>query len=87
VTSTTRPSQWLRFRVVDNGIGVHPEALAKIFQPFIQAEQSTVREYGGTGLGLTVRAAACCCACASAPGRRTLRARLPSVSALCRSLT
>ena len=48
-----RPRNWLRIRVVDSGIGVKPEKLAKIFLPFTQAEQSTVRQYGGTGLGLT----------------------------------
>ena len=48
-----RPRNWLRIRVVDSGIGVKADKLAKIFLPFTQAEQSTVRQYGGTGLGLT----------------------------------
>lgn len=50
-----RPACWLRFRVIDSGIGLCAENLERIFQPFVQAEQSTVRQYGGTGLGLTVR--------------------------------
>ena len=50
-----RPARWLRFRVTDSGIGLCAENLERIFQPFVQAEQSTVRQYGGTGLGLTVR--------------------------------
>jgi len=50
-----QPARWLRFRVIDSGIGLCAENLERIFQPFVQAEQSTVRQYGGTGLGLTVR--------------------------------
>jgi signal transduction histidine kinase len=50
-----RPARWLQFRVTDSGIGLCAENLERIFQPFVQAEQSTVRQYGGTGLGLTVR--------------------------------
>ncbi|WP_236848721.1 CHASE domain-containing protein [Candidatus Thiodictyon syntrophicum] len=44
----------LRIEVADQGIGLSADQQARLFQPFVQADSSTTREYGGTGLGLVI---------------------------------
>ena len=47
-------SQWICLRIMDTGPGMSPEYLAKVFDPFSQADDSITRRHGGTGLGTTI---------------------------------
>jgi len=49
----------IAFRVKDTGIGLSPEQIGNLFQSFTQADSSTKRKYGGTGLGLTISRSYC----------------------------
>jgi PAS domain S-box-containing protein len=54
ITRQGEASLRLRCEVRDTGIGLSEETIGRLFQPFVQAEESTTRQYGGTGLGLTI---------------------------------
>ncbi len=55
VTAEQAPDNgWIAFKVTDTGIGLTEEQVGKVFDAFTQADNSTTRKYGGTGLGLTI---------------------------------
>lgn len=53
-TEDSQGAELAVFEVIDNGIGMTSEQLERVFEPFVQAEESTARRYGGTGLGLSL---------------------------------
>ena len=80
-------ADWLVFRVKDTGIGMTPEQMAKLFRAFTQADDSTSRRYGGTGLGLALTKKFCQMmggdvSVASEPGKgSTFTIELPAIAA------
>jgi signal transduction histidine kinase len=79
---------WVTLQISDTGIGMTPEQLQRLFQPFTQADSSTTRKYGGTGLGLVITRRICellggSISVESTPGKgSTFTMRLPAEATL-----
>ncbi|MCL2230043.1 MAG: ATP-binding protein, partial [Treponema sp.] len=54
ITNVTERNLTMYFEIKDSGIGMTPEQIDKIFDPFVQADSGTTRMFGGTGLGLSI---------------------------------
>ena len=54
IQNTTDNSATVHFEVSDSGIGMSPDQIERVYEPFMQGDSSTTRNYGGTGLGLTI---------------------------------
>jgi signal transduction histidine kinase len=57
--ATTGGHMAVRFQVCDSGIGMSPDDIHRLFQPFTQLDDTTTRKYGGTGLGLAISQCFC----------------------------
>jgi CheY-like chemotaxis protein len=79
--------EWMCFQVADTGIGMTPEQVRNLFQAFTQADASTTRKYGGTGLGLALSRHLCLmmggdlAATSEYGSGSTFTVRLPALSA------
>jgi len=58
-TALNNGRKWINFVVADSGIGMTPEQMNKLFEEFVQADQTTARRFGGTGLGLAITRKLC----------------------------
>ncbi len=58
-TQSHEREEYVSFAVCDRGIGMTSDQIAKLFQAFVQADESTTRKYGGTGLGLMISRRLC----------------------------
>jgi signal transduction histidine kinase len=54
IVKAVRKGNFVEIRVIDTGIGIHPDKIKNLFQKFYQIDPSLGRRYGGTGLGLSI---------------------------------